>query len=149
MGIIYRYRKGFSQLGLYSIVGVSCALLDIGVLNFLLYLFPTRSTFLLALFNTLAYTSAILNSYYWNSRFTFRVRKTRRQFAAFIGQALISLLIANGVFLLGIWIFPLLFPFSDWLNTNIAKGFSMFASSLASFFFIKFFVFTHKGGVLK
>ncbi|PRO66560.1 GtrA family protein [Alkalicoccus urumqiensis] len=137
----YPTKRGARQAGKYSIIGISCALLDLGVLNGLLLLYPTQQTLLLGVFNTLAYTAAILNSYYWNTRYTFRVDKGKRQFAGFLIQALVSLFIANGVFLFG---FHVLLPMTGlplWLDTNIAKGASMLASSTASFFFMKYFVF--------
>ncbi|MFB1081842.1 GtrA family protein [Jeotgalibacillus sp. JSM ZJ347] len=134
-------RRGVKQFYSYSVIGITCALLDIGVLNGLLILYPTQDPGLLTVFNTLAYTAAVLNSYIWNSRYTFNVNKNKKQFAGFITQAIISLFIANGVFIGGLWIIeqPDLLP--QWLETNTAKGLSMLLSSLSSFFFMKWFVF--------
>ncbi|TFE01761.1 GtrA family protein [Jeotgalibacillus salarius] len=134
-------KRGSKQFASYSVIGLSCALLDIGVLNGLLIAFPTREAGLLTVYNTLAYTAAILNSYYWNSKYTFNVNKNKKQFAAFIIQATVSLFIANGVFVGGVWLLDQLNLFPNWLEANSAKGLSMLLSSLASFFFMKWFVF--------
>jgi putative flippase GtrA len=77
----------------------------------------------------------------WNSRYTFRVKKNTKQFIAFIIQAIISLLIADFVFLFGLWLFGFVYVVPKWLKTSIAKAISMFISSTASFFFNKFIVF--------
>ncbi|MBM7579169.1 GtrA family protein [Jeotgalibacillus terrae] len=134
-------RRGSKQFASYSIIGLSCALIDIGVLNGLLLAFPTRDNTLLTVFNTIAYTAAILNSYYWNSRYTFNVNKTKKQFAGFITQAIVSLFIANGVFIGGLWLIEQAELLPGWLEANTAKGLSMLLSSLSSFFFMKWFVF--------
>ncbi|MDL4839796.1 GtrA family protein [Aquibacillus rhizosphaerae] len=135
-----RYKKSIMEYLSYSIIGIICAALDIGVLNGLLYFFPTEQTSLLTLYNSLAYTVAILNSYIWNTRYTFKVTKSKKLFFAFIFQAIISLFIANIVFLSGLWLFQFISIFPGLVETNIAKGLSMYLSSLSSFFFIKFIV---------
>jgi putative flippase GtrA len=126
-------------------VGVSCAVIDLGVLNWLLYFFPTEKPVRLILYNSIAYGLAVLNSYIWNSKYTFKVKKTPAQFIAFIFQALISLIIANLVFLFGLWLMGFTAYFPKWLETNISKTLSMFLSSTASFFFNKLLVFRKKG----
>ncbi|TFD99976.1 GtrA family protein [Jeotgalibacillus sp. R-1-5s-1] len=133
--------QGMTQFYKYSLIGLSCALIDIGVLNTLLFAFPTQDAGWLTTFNTVAYTAAILNSYVWNSRYTFNVQKNKKQFVGFILQATASLFIANGVFIGGIWIMDALAILPDWAETNTAKGLSMLLSSLSSFFFMKWFVF--------
>jgi putative flippase GtrA len=140
MTFLTRYKNGFIQYFKYCIIGISCAVIDLGVLNILLYFFPTKQIPLLTLFNSTAYGFAVLNSYVWNTKYTFKVKKTTKKFIAFIIQAIVSLFIANLVFIFGLDLLgntqiPL------WLKTNIAKSISMFLSSLASFIFNKFFVF--------
>ncbi|MCT2536013.1 GtrA family protein [Aquibacillus koreensis] len=141
MKFLKRYKNGFIEYGKYSVIGIVCAALDIGVLNALLYFFPTNDTVLLTIFNSTAYMAAILNSYYWNSKYTFKIKKSKKQFIAFIVQAFVSLLIANIVFIGGLWVAEFFSTLPNWLQTNIAKGLSMYLSSLASFFFNKHFVF--------
>jgi putative flippase GtrA len=140
-----RFIKGFAQYGQFNLIAVSNAAIDIGSLNVFLFIWPTENTWLLALFNSIAYILAILNSYFWNTRFTFRyhVEKGVREKVSFAIQAGLSLGINNLVFLLAIqglgW-----FNMPMWLSVNISKGMSMFCSSTASFFFMKWFVFPEK-----
>lgn len=141
MKFFKRNKRGLIQYANYSVIGLLCAALDLLVLNSLLVLFPTRDTSLLALFNTVAYTAAVTNSYIWNSKYTFKVRKSKKQLIPFISQAIVSMFIANGIFLAGIWLFDKLPLFPGWIDTNIAKGLSMYASFQASFFFNKYIVF--------
>ena len=55
----------------FSLVGVSNALVDLGVLNLLL-LAPTRDPELLVGFNIVALVLTNANSYLWNTLWTFR-----------------------------------------------------------------------------
>src|SRR3712207_4290311 len=48
------------------------ALVDLGMLNLLLWLWPTGDSGMLALYNTVALLSANANSYFWNTMWTFR-----------------------------------------------------------------------------
>ncbi|WP_186578501.1 GtrA family protein [Aquibacillus kalidii] len=141
MKFLKRYKNGFIEFGKYSVIGIVCAVLDIGILNGILYFYPTNDTVLLTTYNSLSYMVAILNSYYWNSKYTFKIKKSKKQFAVFVVQAFVSLLIANIVFIGGLRVFELTSTLPNWLQTNIAKGLSMYLSSLASFFFNKYFVF--------
>lgn len=144
MRFFSQYKNSFNQYFRYCIVGLSCAAIDLGLLNGLLYFFPTERTSLLTLYNSIAYGLAVLNSYIWNSKYTFKEKKSPKQFMAFIIQALVSLLIANIVFILGLWLLGFVYVLPKWLKTNIAKTVSMFLSSTASFFFNKFIVFRNK-----
>lgn len=139
-------KKGFIQYFKYALIGLSCAVIDLGVLNGLLYFFPTEHRVLLTLYNSLAYGLAVLNSYIWNSRFTFNENSTRsyKQFIAFIIQSICSLIISDSVFVGGIDLLKAWFYLPIWLLNNISKLTSMFLSSIASFFFNKYFVFRSK-----
>lgn len=138
------YRNFLFDYLKYSIVGTSCGAIDLGVLNGLLYFFPTKQAVMLTLYNSLAYGLAVTNSYIWNSKFTFKAKKNVKQFIAFTIQALVSLLIANLIFITGIKLFSLNSTLPSWLATNIAKLLSMFLSSTASFFFNKYIIFRKK-----
>lgn len=146
-----KMKKGLIQYFKYSVVGLSCGAIDLGVLNGLLYFFPTRNGVMLAVFNTIAYSLAVLNSYIWNSRFTFQESSNHsyKQFFAFIAQAIISLVISNLVFVGGVALLSMFAFVPRWLINNIAKLTSMFCSSTSSFFFNKFFVFRSKSGPRK
>lgn len=140
--------KGSIQFLQFSAIGGLNALVDLGSLNLLLIIWPTDGRIVLALFNTVAYSLAILNSYLWNSRLTFgKVANFNRQEKIwFTLQALAGLLISNVVFVLAIDFFHWL-PFwaiPTWIIHNIAKGLAMVLSSTASFFLMKYIVFTKR-----
>ena len=64
-----RTGKKYAQ---FSAVGLSNMLVDVGVLNLLLFLWLTRSPEMLVLFNLAALVLANANSYLWNTVWTFR-----------------------------------------------------------------------------
>jgi putative flippase GtrA len=127
-------------------VGLTSGALDLGSLNLLLLIWPTSNHVLLVIFNTFAYALAVLNSYIWNSRYTFKEvnSNSHGQKVAFIVQAIISLFISDGVLYVGTTLLTMTHWFPKLVVYNIAKLLSMFLSSLASFFFMKFFVFRKK-----
>ncbi|RSL29863.1 GtrA family protein [Salibacterium salarium] len=134
--------RGPFQFMQFSVIGLANAGVDIGTLNLLLLLFPTDDRGMLALFNTIAYSLAVANSYFWNVLITFRnsAEGSRRQRLTFILQGIVSLGVNNVVFLGANQLFQW-FEIPRWLRQNIAKGLAMFLSFTASFFMIKFFVF--------
>ncbi|WEG13728.1 GtrA family protein [Pullulanibacillus sp. KACC 23026] len=138
--------KGLIQYIKFGSIGLTSGALDLGSLNLMLWIWPTSNHLLLVVFNTFAYALAVLNSYIWNSRFTFRegLERSHKQRAAFIIQAVVSLLISDGVLYIATLILSIGNVIPRLLVYNIAKLLSMFLSSLASFFFMKYFVFREK-----
>lgn len=134
--------RGPFQFMQFSVIGLTNAGVDIGTLNLLLILFPTDDRGMLALFNTIAYSLAVANSYYWNAHITFRhsAEGNNRQRLAFIVQGVVSLGVNNFVFLGVNQLFEVL-EIPRWIRYNTAKGIAMFLSFTASFFMMKFFVF--------
>ncbi|WP_113927279.1 GtrA family protein [Bacillus sp. P14.5] len=133
--------RGFFQLIQFSIIGIMNAFIDILSLNLFLFLYPAEQGTVLVLFNTAAYTLAVSNSYYWNSRLTFKGRKgSKRVKVTFMIQAIVSLLISNIVFIGSVHLlgYTAMQPF---LVHNLSKGLAMILSSGASFFFMKYAVF--------
>ncbi len=135
-------KKGPLQFLQFSAIGVANAGIDIGTLNLLLLLFHSDERGLLLLYNTIAYTLAVANSYFWNASFTFQhsAKGSNRQRILFIVQGIVSLGINNLVFIVSNILLES-FGVPNWLRYNIAKGLAMFLSFLASFFMIKYFVF--------
>ncbi|WP_085993904.1 GtrA family protein [Oceanobacillus senegalensis] len=135
-------RELIIQIIQFSLIGGLNALIDIGSLNLLLFLWPTENSLFLLLFNTIAYILAITNSYLWNSNWTFRKTSTKNKKEAvyFLIQAVVSLIISNIVFVGGSFILGIL-PVPTIAEQNIAKGAAMVISSAASFIFMRYFVF--------
>jgi membrane protein DedA with SNARE-associated domain/membrane-associated phospholipid phosphatase/putative flippase GtrA len=132
----------------FSLVGVSNALVDLGAINLLLFIHPTREPWLLVLFNLLALALTNANSYLWNTLWTFRhqARHDARQMGLFTLQGVMNAALASGV----LWgVAHLLLAYypalSAQLAGNIAKVASMFIASSASFLFLHFLVFNKKG----
>jgi putative flippase GtrA len=139
------FKQDVLQFTRFSLIGAMNGALDLIVLNLLLQLWRPTNTWELILVNSLAYSVAVLNSYVWNARLTFRRESSfnAREKMFFVAQALVSLVIGNGVFML----FSYLLGFSHlplWIVQNGAKGISMALSSICSFFFMKIYVFKVK-----
>lgn len=130
----------------FSLVGVSNATVDIGALNFMLALDPTRVPLKLALFNGVAIFLANSNSYLWNTLWTFRdrARHDLRQTALFFLQALFNVGIGSTLFVL--LVHPLLAytSLSTYAAGNVAKAASIVAASLISFLAMRHLVFSRK-----
>jgi membrane protein DedA with SNARE-associated domain/membrane-associated phospholipid phosphatase len=130
----------------FSLVGASNALVDLGTLNLLLLLFPTRSPADLVLYNLLALALTNANSYLWNTLWTFRhhARHDAWQVGMFALQAALSIGVGNLVLWLvarGLVVYEDLSPL---VAGNTAKVLSMLAGSTTSFVVLRFFVFSHK-----
>ncbi|WP_117168956.1 GtrA family protein [Paraliobacillus sediminis] len=129
----------------FSTIGISNAVVDISLLNILLWIWPTTDSQFLLIFNTFAYTCAIINSYIWNTKYTFSHRAyfNKKELGWFIIQAFIALLINNGTFigLMDIFAVQTVINIPSFLARNIAKGMAMFLSSTASFFLMRYLVF--------
>ncbi|KMM39513.1 GtrA family protein [Guptibacillus hwajinpoensis] len=134
--------KGSKQVMSFSAIGVMNALVDIGALNLLMLFFPTDDRIQLIVYNTIAYTLAITNSYFWNAKLTFpsKAIHDRKQVLLFLVQAIIALGISNLVFYGALLIFEWL-TFPRYIERNISKGLAMLLSSASSFFMMKHLVF--------
>ncbi len=135
------------QLLKFVFVGFGNAIIDLGVFNGLYFLFPTHNVKRLVIYNTMAVGAAILNSYIWNSRWTFRRQHKRsgpgamRQRVLFLLQSLINIVVND--LILGIiapWI-AATHAINHVLANNIAKLLAMFLASLTSFLMMKLVVF--------
>ncbi|WP_163539534.1 GtrA family protein [Gracilibacillus sp. YIM 98692] len=141
-----RRKSGPLQFFQFGLIGIGNAVVDIGTLNLLLLLFHTDDRMWLLAYNTIAYTLAVTNSYFWNANITFKRSATGTNFQrfGFITQSIISLGVSNVVFI-GLNSMLEHFGVLNWLRYNIAKGLAMLLSSIASFFMVKYFVFKDYG----
>ncbi len=142
-----KLKKGGIRFSKFTVVGFLNALVDIGTLNLFLWLASTRDPSVLALYNGVALVLANLNSYVWNTRWTFKGRAERRnlrQRVLFTVQALLNILVSNGLFF--VLIRPVL-VYTDvpaYLAGNVAKIVSVVVASTISFFVLRYVVFTRK-----
>jgi putative flippase GtrA len=141
-----KLRRGSIRFSKFTAVGISNAVVDFGTLNLFLWLQPTRDPLELVLYNGVALMLANVNSYIWNTLWTFRGRAEHnlRQTILFILQALVNLAVSNGLF----WalIHPVLVytEVPTYLAGNVAKIISVIVASTLSFFIMRYLVFSRK-----
>lgn len=127
----------------FCLVGLSNAVVDLGALNLLLLLYPTHSDLTLLLYNTIAVMLAILNSYLWNTRWTFhdQATRSRRERTLFIGQALLNIVINNIVLYFMTDLLPS--QTGEWsvFTANLSKLAAMVAASTISFLLLRSIVY--------
>jgi putative flippase GtrA len=134
------------RFGKFLAVGASNAVVDLGVFNLFVLLHPTRSARLNVVYNTVAVIGAIVNSYFWNSRWTFsdvieRAGGRWRQRALFLAQGGINLAVSDAV-VLGL---ALALGASRVLPaavvSNLSKVVAMFTASAVSYLLMHYVVF--------
>ncbi len=139
--------KRLLQVLKFVFVGFGNAIIDLGVFNGLYFIAPTHDVKRLVLYNTMAVGAAILNSYIWNSRWTFRRQHRQRgpgalrQRFLFLMQSVVNIVVND--LILGL-IAPLIAEtqvVDHVIANNIAKLLAMFLSSLTSFLMMKLVVF--------
>jgi putative flippase GtrA len=140
--------KGIArQFSRFVTVGVTNSIVDFGVFNLLFAIYPTTDIQVLVLYNSLAVALAILNSYLWNTRWTFRSGVKRgprghRQRVLFLLQALLNV----GVNDIVVAIITRLLLYQTFLSptdsSNLAKLVAMLVASLSSFLIMKYVVYT-------
>ncbi len=145
MGLLQRQRiNKYVVYDEFSVVGVANAVVDLGTLNLLLWLWPTAAPTWLALYNTLALILANANSYFWNSIWTFRKQSQRadpgQKTVGFGAQALLNVGANNVLFwmaveLLATTTLPVV------VGQNMAKVVSTIGASALSFLVLRYIVF--------
>jgi putative flippase GtrA len=140
-----KLRMGSIRFSKFTIVGFSNAVVDIGTLNLFLWLASTRDPSVLALYNGVALVLANVNSYFWNTRWTFRGRAKRRnarQRILFTVQALFNVCVSNGLFFVLIRPVLIYTEVPAYLAGNVAKIISVAVASTLSYFVLRYLVFS-------
>jgi putative flippase GtrA len=140
-----KLRTGSIRFSKFTIVGFSNAVVDIGTLNLFLWLASTRDPSVLALYNGVALVLANVNSYFWNTRWTFRGRAKRRnarQRILFTVQALFNVCVSNGLFFVLIRPVLIYTEVPTYLAGNVAKIISVSVASTLSYFVLRYLVFS-------
>jgi putative flippase GtrA len=141
-----KLKSGGKRFSKFSLVGLSNAAIDIGVLNLFLWLEPTREVSLLVLYNGVALVLANLNSYIWNTLWTFRGRAEHdvRQIVLFTLQVLVNIGISNGLFWALVHPIVVHTEVPTYLAGNVAKIISVTVASTISFFIMRYVVFSRR-----
>ena len=140
-----KLKKGGVRFSKFTVVGLSNAVVDLGILNVFLWLASTRDPSVLALYNGVALVVANVNSYFWNTRWTFRgraKRRDRRQRVLFTLQALFNICVSNGLFFLLVRPVLVYTEVPAYLAGNVAKLVSIAVASTLSFFLMRYLVFS-------
>lgn len=139
-----KLKSGGIRFSKFSMVGATNALVDIGTLNLLLWLEPTRDAWMLAIYNAIALVLANINSYFGNTLWTFRGRADhgRRQTTLFFVQAIINISVSNGLFWLLVRELLAYDVVPGWIAGNVAKVISIIVASTISFFLMRYVVFS-------
>ena len=124
----------------FSVVGVGNAVVDLGMLNLLLWLWPTGDFSMLALYNTVALLCANANSYFWNTMWTFRRQAKRtdplQKRIGFAAQAFLNLGASNALFWVAAgWLAATALPVV--VGQNLAKVISTVVASALSFLVLR------------
>ena len=141
-----KLKSGGKRFSKFSLVGLSNAIIDIGVLNLFLWLEPTRDVTMLVIYNGVALVLANSNSYLWNTLWTFRGRAEHdvRQIVLFTLQVIVNIVISNALFWALIRPIIVYTEVPTYLAGNTAKIISVIVASTISFFIMRYVVFSRK-----
>lgn len=141
-----RLKRGGKRFSKFTVVGLSNSVIDIGVLNLFLWLQPTREVYLLVIYNAIALVLANLNSYVWNTLWTFRSRAEHdlRQIVLFALQVLVNIVVSSGLFWALIHPIIVYTEVPTYLAGNVAKIISVTVASTISFFIMRYVVFSRR-----
>lgn len=132
------------QFGKFLAVGVTNTLIDLGVLNFLIFATTIASGVFYSIFNVISFTIAVINSFIWNKYWTFKEngkKKTKKEFIQFLIVSLIGLVINVGIASLIVNLIGPKLGLSDEIWANIGKLSAIFFSMVWNFVGYKFIVF--------
>ena len=116
------------QFAKFGLVGVLNTAIDFGILNILLHLTRVTSGPLILFLNAVSFSTASINSYYWNRSWVFHGAK-KSDFVSFMAVTLIGLAINSAiVFVLTTFLHPILGTSgTQWANLSkaLATGVSL------------------------
>jgi putative flippase GtrA len=139
-----RFARRFSK---FSIVGLINAVVDLAVLNLLLWAYPTEEPLQFVLYNFVALVLANVNSYVLNSLWTFRgqAHPGLKQGGLFALQALVIVGVSSAIFWLLINYALNNTGLAPVVAGNLAKVISTSIASTLSYFVQRYMVFPRKG----
>ena len=126
----------------YCLVGGANTLLDLLVLNVLLWGFPTKNVLILVVYNSVAYSGGAVTSFFLNKYWTFghKQRTTRREVVRFVIVLALEILYSNGlVWLAGKALQPLITNGTLWGNAS--KLLAVAGGAVLSYTFMRFWTF--------
>lgn len=147
-----RRRRRTRRFGRFAAVGASNAVIDLGVFNALAAFRPTHQPIQLTLYNTVAVALALTNSYWWNSRWTFK-RDPGHEWRwsanyrrlLFVSQGLLNLVVNDVAVLAAATVLDRFGALPTVVVANGSKVVGIGAASLTSFAVMRGVVFRHIG----
>jgi putative flippase GtrA len=142
---IYRlqaWSSTFRQFLRYCLVGGANTFIDLLTLNVLLWRFPTNNVQVLVLYNSIAYTSGALNSFFLNKYWTFRrkQRVTSREVVRFAISLFLEVIYSSAlIWLAGKALQPLIANPTLWGNAS--KLLAVAVGAVISYSFMRFWTF--------
>ena len=140
----HTWSSTFWQFFRYCLVGGANTLIDLLTLNVLLWCFPTNNVLVLVAYNSIAYTSGALSSFFLNKYWTFRhqQRTTRRQVVRFVISLFLEVLYSNGlIWLAGKALQPVITNVTLWGNAS--KLLAVVGGTIISYAFMRFWTFAN------
>jgi putative flippase GtrA len=134
----------FWQFLRYCLVGGANTLIDVLMLNVLLWRFPTNNVGVLVFYNSIAYSSGAVTSFFLNKYWTFghKQRTTGREVVRFAIILALEILYSNGlIWLIGKVLQPVIANPTLWGNAS--KLLAVAGGALLSYAFMRFWIFTH------
>ena len=131
--------ENIRQLISYALVGTCNFILDIGVINLLMFIFKIYKGPILIIFNILSFVTYSINGYFFNKKFTFKSNKNSYfKYASVLG----IFMLINGIIFSLLSLYNIL-NISQILWANISKSIASMLSGFLAFLVNKFFVFKH------
>lgn len=134
------------QAAKFLLVGGLNTIIDLGVLNLLIFVFGATVGILFSFFKGISFIVAVLNSYVWNKYWTFSststdVAKSGKEFVQFLVVSIGGLVINVGTASIVVTVIGAQFGLSDALWANVAAIAAAFTSLLWNFVGYKLIVF--------
>lgn len=110
------------QIAKFLLVGTGNTLVDLGILNLLIWLFGISVGLWYSVFKAISFTGAVVHSYFWNKFWTFEKKETERktmEFSKFYLITGIGFLINVGIASLVVNVWGAQFGLSDKIWANI------------------------------
>jgi len=134
--------RTFRQFVRYCLVGGVNTVIDVLVLNALLWRFPTHNVQLLIVENSVAYAGGAVSSFFLNKYWTFQrtQRLTCREVERFLLSVVLELVLSNGLlWLTGRALFPLIANVIVWGNAS--KLLAVAVGAVLSYLVMRFWIF--------
>lgn len=133
------------QLSRFAVVGVSNTIIDVGILNLLLWLYPSTDTWRVLGYNSIAILLGSTNSFFFNKYWTFQQRNriTAQEVFRFVVLATSTTVMNDGLMFLLSKIFPTIMQ-SSLLGANALKLGAIIGTMSISFFGMRLWVFLQK-----